>query len=221
MGRINKALHEMYDKCHTWDVFEIMKKSGITYIHEQSLPKGIRGITTSYETMTVCIIDKDIHTDKEESRIAHELGHIFLRHNPTGDFENEISTADGENRMEYEANQFAICVRLKCFNAVEYEDSPWYHGNYKVISDVPGMVYGQEPIMEDDKSVPNVYGCCLTSNLTNVNSDAEQIRLDELYKTGSGVNAVLSDNEYQLIKYFRQLSSEQQDLIFSHIPHVE
>ncbi len=27
MGRINKALHEMYDKCHTWDVLEAAESS--------------------------------------------------------------------------------------------------------------------------------------------------------------------------------------------------
>ena len=37
MGRINKALHEMYDKCHTWDVLE----AAVSDIPEESLTDNI------------------------------------------------------------------------------------------------------------------------------------------------------------------------------------
>ena len=220
MGKINDALHKMYDKCQTWDVFEIMRIEGITYYHENSFPKGVRGQYTSDGKTHVIIVSNDIHTDKEQDVIAHELGHYYMHQPPFTDKDLEVHTADGKNRKEYEADQFAICISLKCFDAVEYEDSSLYHGNYKVIDHELGIVIGESPIMDDNKAVPNVKGCFVKFNVDNIDPDAETIYKDAKYKTGKKPNATLSRDEFRLIQMFRQLNVSQQQVLLNSLPRA-
>lgn len=214
MGRINKALHKMYDTYHTWDVFKIMEMAGITYLHNISLSSGVRGVFHyDEENNPYIIIDSSIHGEKEISRIAHELGHFFLGHNPNNKLENENRTLNHKNRMEYEADQFATCVELKCFDAVEYEDSHYYEGNYKLFDDELNVYMCEEPIMEDGQIVPNVTAGFVKFSPVDVNSPAEQLRLDQLYKTDNSTNTTLSYKEYKLQKILNSLSEQQLEIL--------
>lgn len=81
-------------------------------ITKQKIKKGILGACKAVGLKRLIIIDPDInHEGRERFTIAHEMGHIIMRHGSTACDSNDLFPSEGANtsvhRIEKDANAFA------------------------------------------------------------------------------------------------------------------
>ena len=97
---------------------------------------------------------------------------------------------------------------------------PSKEGNYKLFDDELNVYMCEEPIMEDDQIVPNVTAGFVKFSPVDVNSPAEQLRLDQLYKTDNSTNSTLSDKKYTFQKILDGLSEHQLDMLLERFNEI-
>lgn len=128
---------KLINKCDTNNPFEIAQQLGIVVLHEP-LGKAL-GYYNSYNRIKMIHINEDIHEKIALFVCAHELGHAIQHPTANTPFMKK-NTLFSLERIEVEANTFAVELLLPDSALYEYKDSSLSINEIAGIHGVPSEV---------------------------------------------------------------------------------
>ncbi|GED34999.1 ImmA/IrrE family metallo-endopeptidase [Brevibacillus centrosporus] len=121
MRTIKDTVNRLIKTCGTNDPFEIAAQKNVLVLFE---PLGnILGYYTTYKRIPIIHINQDSDESEQRYTCGHELGHLFLHPKVNTPFlrKNTLFSID---RIEREANQFAVELLIPDYLIQEYRHTP-------------------------------------------------------------------------------------------------
>lgn len=115
-------IKEIKSKYDTYCPYEICKSKDIAVVNKE-LAGGVKGFAVNVFEKYVILLDSNLSETESRFTLAHELGHIFLKHNLNVLFLTE-KTMQVTDKFENAANKFATILLLE--NALENQFFNFY-----------------------------------------------------------------------------------------------